>query len=266
MTGPGEGDSLEPWGRQEPEPEYAPPEYPDEPPARRGRTVVMLAIAAVVLAGAGTAIWFFTGGPGHTATPRAAAAATSDPPAPSAPTTGASSGTHPGGPVPTGTSGSAAPSGANSPSAYDVGSCFDEQAGQGAGKVQLNPVPCGGDQSVFVINRVVTNAADCDSGADYHQHGYEVPDVTVGVTYCASLVVPANVCFVLGGTAPIARATCGSSPDVVTVQSIESAPNVTSACADKVNPDVWYYQSPSSGQFACVSRPATPTSAPTTTR
>jgi hypothetical protein len=119
---------------------------------------------------------------------------------------------------------------------------------------------------VFVINDVVASAPDCDTGqsaADYKDHGYEVPDETAQVAYCASLVVPAHDCFVLGGSAAIARATCGSATDVVQVQSIESAPSATTACTDKTNPDVWFYQGPSTGQFACVSRPSS--SATTTT-
>jgi hypothetical protein len=61
--------------------------------------------------------------------------------------------------------------------------------------------------------------------------------------------------FVLGGSAPIATAPCGSGPNVVQVQAIEPAPTVASACTDKIDPDVWFYQSPVSGQYACVSRP-----------
>lgn len=204
------------------------------------RVIAAAAGAAVALAGVGTAIWYFAAGPGHHV-PQVSVAISSNPPAPD-PITGSSD-------LPT------RPLSAANAAAYDIGSCFDEQIGSGPGKVKLNLVPCGGDQSVFVINKVVSAASECD--ADYQRHGYEVPDETVGVVYCAALVVPANQCFVLGGNAPITRAACGSGPDVVTVQSIESAPNVNSACVDTVNPDIWYYQSPSSGQFACVSRPTT---------
>jgi hypothetical protein len=166
----------------------------------------------------------------------------------------------------------APPSSSTSPdtaAAYDVGSCFDEAQGSGPGKVELNVVECGGDQAVFVINKVVDTVSDCDSGSDFKNHGYEVPDETANVAYCASLVVPSNICFTLAAAQPIQRTACGSAPGTVRVLAIESAPNAGAACSDKTNPDVWFYQSPDSGQFACVSRPAanstTPTTEPTVT-
>jgi hypothetical protein len=281
MTGPfpGQGDIPQPWGGRPPEPPFgagqpgADPQQPgyqgygdvqwsdrqsdpafpnpgnggydggygggfDGPPPGRGRVVVIAVVALVVLAGAGTAIWYFAAGPGKSPSPRPVAATSNPPPLPTRQAV-----------EPSG----AAPDGA---AAYDVGSCLDEQQGSGPGRVQLTPVPCGGDQAVFVINKVVDTATACDQGVQYHQHGYEVPDETANVAYCASLVVPANSCFVLGGTAPIARVPCGSDPNAVQVLAIETAPDADSACTDKTNPDVWFYQSPTSGQFACVSRPA----------
>ena len=226
------------------------------PVRRRPRALVPAVIMAVlVLVGAGVGIWWFAFGPGHTVSAQPlAAGGSSAPPPPSRPHAA----------VPSSTLPSAVP---DTSSAYDVGTCFDEAAGSGPGKVELDPVDCGSAQAVFVINKVVSTASDCDSDASvsYGQHGYEVPDETANVTYCASLVVPANDCFTLGGGTPIATAACGSGPNVVQVLSIEPAPNVGSACTDKTDPDVWFYQSPNSGQYACVSRPvvtATPT-APT---
>ncbi len=233
-----------------------------EPPRGPDRKVVIaIATTVVVIVGAGFALWFGVG-PGKTDGTAVAATGSSHP-----------------APVVQPASGSAAPSPSagtppttattpNQSAAYDVGMCFDEVAGLQAGKVELNPVPCGGAEAVFVINDVVASIADCDTGlgaADYHNHGYQVPDETAGVAYCASLVVPADDCFVLGGTSPIVRAACGSAPDVVQVQAIESAPTAATACTDKTNPDVWFYQSPTSGQFACVSRPAATTPTTTTT-
>ncbi|HEX4722085.1 MAG TPA: hypothetical protein VH333_06190 [Pseudonocardiaceae bacterium] len=229
------------------------PDFPSPPPrSRRSRAKVpAIVVAVLVLVGVGAGVWWFAAGPGHRVSPQPIAAPSSPPVRP---------------PVrpPSSTSASR-----DTSSAYDVGTCFDEQAGSAPGKVQLNPVECGDTQAVFVINKVVGVASDCDSDAsvNYSQHGYEVPDETANVTYCASLVVPVNLCFTLGGSVPIAVASCGSGPNVVQVLSIESAPNVGSACTDKTDPDVWFYQSPTSGQYACVSRPvitATPT-APTTT-
>jgi hypothetical protein len=228
--------------------------FPDGDPVRPGRhpaVVPALIVALLVLLGAGGAAWWFTVGPGHKISPQPVAA-----PPPTRPQVRST----PSFPSLTGTPNTAA--------AYDVGTCFDEQAGSGQGTVQLNPVTCGGNQAVFVINKVVATSVDCDSdpNVNYAQHGYEVPDETANVTYCASLVVPDSVCFVLGGGAPIAPAPCGSGANVVQVLAIESAPTVTAACTDKTDPDVWFYQSPTSGQYACVSRPVvTGTPTPPTT-
>ena len=221
---------------------------PESPPAR-GRSpfgLPVIVAVAVVLVGLGVAAWWFAAGPGHRVTPRPVAASGPS----SAPQTRVPF--RPSSTVP------------DTPSAYDVGTCFDEQAGNGPGNVELSPVACGSGRAVFVINKVVAAASDCDADASvsYHQHGYEVPDKTANVTYCASLVVSVNNCFRLGGQSAIAVAPCGSAPNVVQVLSIEPAPNVGSACTDKTDPDVWFYQSPTSGQYACVSRPAT---TPTTT-
>lgn len=277
MTGPfpGQGEIPQPWdGHPPPVPDYSDygvqgpwpdPAYPDPgdddggpfggPPRGPSRKVVAaIAAAVVVVVGAGVALWWFAVGPGHADTPRPVAATNSQPP-PIAPVV------HP-------------PSSSPSPdaaAAYDVGSCFDEAPGIGSGKVELNPVDCGAADAVFVINRVVGTTSECDAGADFRNHGYEVPDETANVAYCASLVVPADDCITLASSRPIARTPCGTGPNVVRVLAIESAPSPATACKDKTDPDVWYYQSPSSGQFACLSRPApagsttAPTTAPPTT-
>lgn len=261
---PGHGEIPKPWDGKppphyrtewdEPEPEfddYGPPMGP--PPRGPNRWVLAgIAAAVVVIVGAGVTLWWFGVGPGS---PNAANAA--DQRATTAPAT---------------TTTPARPATSSVPdtaSAYDVGSCFAEQNGTGPKTVELNPVPCGGNDAVFVINAVEPTTTACDSGpgsADFHDHGYEVPDETANVTYCASLVVPAKACFVLGAGMPIERTSCGSGPDVVQVLAIESAPAAQDACTDKTKPDVWFYQAPDSGQFACVSRPAasTPTSTTTT--
>lgn len=285
MTGPtqGQGDETpQPWGGKPDESRYGTPwderpanpyfADPDEdlppvgmPPRGPNRKVLAgIAGAVVIIVGAGVALWWFAVGPGRDAQP--SAAASGQHPAPQAPVR----------PVPSTSPAQAAPSGTGSPStapppphppaAYDVGMCFDEVAGTSPGTVELNPVACAGSRAVFVINDVVASAPDCDTGqgaADYHNHGYEVPDETANVAYCASLVVPADTCFVLGASAPIARAACGSGPNVVQVTAIEPAANAAGACADKSNPDVWFYQAPTSGRFACVTRPVT---VPTTAR
>jgi hypothetical protein len=277
MTGPnpGQGDDTPPTlGGQPPESRYetgwdeqaAEPYYDDYQTRfaarRRPSRKVLIAIAAavVVVAGAATALFAFGGFPGRSGGRPAAASqrpSSHAAPAPSLSVPPRVTVTTPAG-----------QSNANHAAAYDVGTCFDEVRGAAAGKVELNPVPCGGTEAVFVINDVVASAPDCDTGqgaADYKNHGYEVPDETAQVAYCASLVVPAHECFVLSGTLPIARAACGAAPGVVQVMSIESAPSAATACTDKSNPDVWFYQGVNTGQYACVSRPGAPVSTTTTT-
>jgi hypothetical protein len=255
MTGPfpGQGDETAPNPYYGDADEDLPPI--GQPPRGPNRGVLIaIAAAVVVIVGAGFVLWF-TVGPGKT--PGTPVAATGTQPHPAPPATPNSGSPRP----------SPSATAPNQAAAYDVGMCFNEVAdARTGGGVELNPVACGGNDAVFVINDVVASIADCDTGqgaADYHDHGYQVPDETAGVAYCASLVVPTSDCFVLGGTSPIARAACGSAPNVVQVQAIEPAPSAATACTDKPNPDIWFYQSPTSGQFACVSRP-TATTAPTT--
>jgi hypothetical protein len=260
MSDPDYGQS--PWGGYQgdehfPDMEYGGGLYRPRRRMPRGSVVAGAAAVVVVVLG-GLGIWWLGGGPGTssvTGSPTSAAMSRTS----AAPTTGTS---------PRSTSPTSEPATQlttpTSPAAYDVGSCFDETTGTAPGRVELNPVACGSDQSVFVINKIVTKAADCDVGTDYHEHGYEVPDVTANVAYCAALVVPASMCFVLGGGQPVARAACGSGPYVVEVLAVESASDVRHACADKTNPDVWYFQSATSGQYACVSRPAANPSGSTT--
>lgn len=256
---PGRGEIPKPWdGRPparyrtpdvnyDPDPPFVDQSDYDDPmgsppdgPSRRMLAGIAAAVTVVVLAG--LALWWFSAGPGRTVTAAAVAVTSSrkPPPATTAPV-----------------------STTDTASAYDVGSCFDEANSVSPG-VELDEVPCAGNDAVFIINAVVPDTATCDTGAgspDYKDHGYTVPDETAGVAYCASLVVPTDQCFVYTQGQPIERAACGSGPDVVRVLAIESAPNVADACPDKPNPDVWYYQSPTSGQYACVSRP-TATSGP----
>lgn len=266
----GPGDIPKPWdgrppahyGQQwhrDPDPPYVdqrdfgPPIGGPPPKGPSRRALAGIAAAVVVVLAAVFALWWFSAGPGRSTAAH-----------PVSPTST---------PVPTRNNATPPPSvdTPDSAAAYDVGSCFDEQNSTGSG-VELNPVPCASADSVFVINAVVPNVSACDGGdgaADYKDHGYEVPDQTANVAYCASLVVPTNECFSLAANQPIERATCGSGPGVVQVLAIESAPSATAACTDKQNPDVWFYQSPDSGQYACVSRPpgtsgitpTTPTSA-----
>jgi hypothetical protein len=141
------------------------------------------------------------------------------------------------------------------PGAFTVGTCVTEPTRDTG--VQSVPVPCSGEQAVLEINQVVEQASDCSAGADYAEHGFELVDSDAHVSYCLSLVVPAGQCFVFSNdnSTPFQRANCGSAPNAVRVLSVESSPNVETACVDQTSPDIWFYSSPSSGQYACVSRP-----------
>ena len=197
----------------------------------RGRIIVTIVCAAVVLVGAAASVWWFSGR-NNAPTPHAA------PPV--------STPRHTTTPKPKPTPDT---------SAYTVGTCLDESANPNTGGLQLKMVPCGAPEAVLVISEVVHQYDDCQQGADYVNHGFVLPDELANVDYCASLVVPANQCFAFStdNSKPIQRATCGSAADVVRVESVENATSVADACKDQTTPDVWYYQSPTSGQFACVS-------------
>jgi hypothetical protein len=222
MTPPVPGQEHEPWQTES---------YQSEPGSGPGRLVVTIAAAAVVLVGAAASVWWFSGRhdlPGHpVAAPVSTPRHTSKPRSTTTPDT----------------------------TAYGVGTCLTEPLDPASGGLELNPVPCDGALSVLIINQVVAQYDDCQQGADYVNHGFVLSDEVSNVDYCVSLVVPANQCFAFStdNSKPIQRATCGSAPDVVRVESVESAASVNAACTDQTQPDIWYYQSPTSGQYACVS-------------
>jgi hypothetical protein len=198
----------------------------------RGRLIVTIAAAVVVLVGAAGSVWWFSGRDNQPNN-RTAAPPVSTPRRTPKPR----------------------PTTAPDTSAYGVGTCLTEPIDPSTGGVELNPVPCTGDAAVLIVNQVVTDYNDCQSGADYVNHGFILPDEVASVSYCVSLVVPANQCFEFStdNSKPIQRATCGSAPNVVRVESVEPAASVGDACKDQTAPDIWYYQSPTSGQYACVS-------------
>jgi hypothetical protein len=229
-----------------PVPPHAPENRQAEPRelGSRARIVVTIVSAVVVLVGAAASVWWFSGRDNqsnqHAAPPPVST--------PKRTTT----------PKPT-------PDNA----AYTVGTCLSEPTDPNSGGLEIKPVSCGGQQAVLIINQVVHDYPDCQQSADYVNHGFILSDEVAGVDYCASLVVPTNQCFAFStdNSKPIQRATCGSAPDVVRVESVESAGAVTDACKDQTAPDIWYFQSPTSGQFACVTPlppDQAPSSAPTT--
>ncbi|HEX3781892.1 MAG TPA: hypothetical protein VHX38_19685 [Pseudonocardiaceae bacterium] len=217
-------DEPEPAGRPEPP---APPSYD----SGRGRLITTILAAVVVLVGAAASVWWFSGRntSGHQVSAPPSRTTQRRPPR-SAPTTPDNS-------------------------AYGVGTCLDEPLDPATSGLELQPVSCAGDEAVLMVNQVVTQYSDCEAGADYVDHGYILPDIAANVTYCVSLVVPTNQCFEFStnNSQPIQRAVCGSAPNVVQVESIEPATSAGAACSDKTAPDIWFYQSPTSGQFACVS-------------
>lgn len=197
----------------------------------RGHLVVTIVAALVVLVGAAGSVWWFSGRNTPSNHPVAA------PPPPS---------TIRHTPRPTPTPDNAA---------YGVGTCLTEPIDPDSGGLELDPVSCDGDVAVLVINQVVTDYNDCQQGADYINHGFILNDKVANVFYCASLVVQTNQCFEFStnNSTPIQRADCGSAANVVKVNSVEPAASVSQACTDLTAPDIWYFQSPTSGQFACVS-------------
>lgn len=217
------------------------------PPRRRGSMIAAIAAAVVVIAGAvvGVVLWLGSGskapGGGHAiATP---------PPASS----GALPTQFPGVPA-SGASGATGSNGSPGSPAWSIGACFAEQGA--VGNITLSQVPCQGDQAVFVINAVIPMSSQCPGGSNYR--GDVIGDRDAKVNYCVSLVVPAGQCFVYddqskaGNAQVVQRTSCGGAQYVVQVQSIERATDPNSACANVSNADIWYYQSPTSGQFACV--------------
>jgi hypothetical protein len=238
MTSPVPGQEQQPWETQS---------RPQEPPREQGSdrnrlVIVSIAAAAVVLLGTVASVWWFSG--------------RSNPPSPAHAAPPVSMPRHTTKPKPD-----------NSP--YGVGTCLDEPADPNTGGLELTPVPCAGSSSVLIVNEVVKDYNDCAQGADYVNHGFVLSDEVANVDYCVSLVVPANQCFAFSNdnSKPIARAACGSAANVVRVEAVETAASVTAACTDQQQPqDVWYYQSPNSGQFACVTPlPPTGSEPPTTT-
>lgn len=206
------------------------PAEPSGQPSNRSRIIVTIVAAAVVLIGAAASVWWFSG---RDTQPNQHVTA---PPA--------STPRHTSKPRPTPDS-----------SAYRVGTCLDEPVDPKSGGLELTPVPCAGNSAVLMVNQVVKNYNDCQRGADYVNHGFILSDEVANVDYCVSLVVPANQCFAFStdNSKPIQRAACGSAANVVRVEAVEPAASVTAACKDQTAPDVWYYQSSTSGQYACVS-------------
>ncbi|HEX7659692.1 MAG TPA: hypothetical protein VF444_09440 [Pseudonocardiaceae bacterium] len=228
--------------------------YPVMPPPRRKGPFIAAVIAAMVLVGGGAAgvtIWLGSNGRpsgGHvvttpTTTPTASGTLPTQFPGTSAGGFGSASAT-----APTDT---ASPSGST---AWTVGTCFYEKGT--VGNVSLSPVACDSDQAVFVINSVISPTSDCPDDANYN--GDVIGDQAADAYYCVSLAVPAGQCFVYddqsdgANTQVVRRTDCGGGAYVVRVQSVEAAGDSDSACQDVPDVDVWSYQSPTSGKYACV--------------
>lgn len=258
FSGEGQGQQLwdgQPTGASNEDGGYL-PQYPPTPPggarfpgldhavsheeAERERSakekkaslLIMAVIAAILVVGGGVAaVWLFGGGEGAQVVSASQAPASTN------------------------------PYSNNGPKAsYAAGTCLYEQQPQGQPNhpgVFLVPVQCGSPASVLTISAVVNSAAACAKAADYTHHGFVLSDQDAHVAYCLSLVVPVDQCFTFrdDNSKPIQRVACGSSPTAVRVLAIEAGTDVNAVCADRQPPpDVWFYQSPTSGQFACVSK------------
>ena len=122
---------------------------------------------------------------------------------------------------------------------------------------------CTSDKSALQINLVIPRQNKCADADDYDSYGDTWYDDKLSLRYCASLSVPKGQCVQLdlNDTGLVQRAACAGAtapsgaPKTATYQVIDivSAADVKTAC-DKVpaTDDIWYYQSPKSGQFACL--------------
>jgi hypothetical protein len=125
-------------------------------------------------------------------------------------------------------------------------------------------VSCTSDKAALQINLVIPQQQKCSDTDPYDSYGDGWYDGKLALRYCASLSVPKGQCVQLDldDTGFVERASCTSTtplasgaPNAKTYQvtDIVSSANAKTAC-DKVpaTDDVWFYQSPKSGQFACL--------------
>jgi hypothetical protein len=127
-------------------------------------------------------------------------------------------------------------------------------------------VSCTSDKAALQINLVIPQKEKCADTDAYDSYGDGWYDGKLALRYCASLMVPKGQCVQLDldGTGFVERAACTSTaplasgaPNAKTYQvtDVVSSADAKTAC-DKVpnTDDVWFYQSPKSGQFACLKR------------
>ena len=226
MTGPYQPGS---WG---------PPPMPPAPPPRRSQrgAVIGTVIGVVLMLGLGT--WAVVG---IISSRHSAAAGASD-------TSG----------KPARTSTTRAPRSSNTNSAqYNTNDCVWLDV------TSSHLTTCTSDKSALQINLVIPRQNKCEDADDYDSFGDTWYDDKLSLRYCASLSVPKGQCVQLdlNDTGLVERAACtavaapNDAPKTKTYQvmDIVSTANAKTAC-DKVpaTDDVWFYQSPKSGQFACL--------------
>ncbi|GAA3438738.1 hypothetical protein [Kutzneria kofuensis] len=127
-------------------------------------------------------------------------------------------------------------------------------------------VSCTSDKAALQINLVIPQKDKCNDVDAYDSYGDSWFDGKLALRYCASLSVPKGQCVQLDldDTGLVERASCTSTkplaagaPNAKTYQvtDIVTSTNPKTAC-DKVagTDDVWFHQSPKSGQFACLKR------------
>lgn len=122
---------------------------------------------------------------------------------------------------------------------------------------------CTSDKSALQINLVIPRSNKCQDADEYDTYGDTWYDDKLSLRYCASLSVPKGQCVQLdlNDTGLVERVACTETtapkdaPKTETFQvaDVVSTTDPKTAC-DKVpaTDDVWYYQSPKSGQFACL--------------
>ena len=124
-------------------------------------------------------------------------------------------------------------------------------------------VSCTSDKAALQINLVIPQTQKCSESDAYDSYGDSWYDGKLSLRYCASLTVPKGQCVQLDldDTGLVKRADCTAAsgatwaPNAKTYQvtDVVSGTSPKTAC-DKVpaTDDVWFYQSPKSGQFACL--------------
>ena len=125
-------------------------------------------------------------------------------------------------------------------------------------------VSCTSDKAALQIDLVIPQKDKCSAADEYDSYGDTWYDDDLSLRYCASLNVPKGQCVRtdLNDTGLVERVSCtaastttSGAPKAKTYQVVDvvTSTNGKTACdALPDTDDVWFYQSPKSGQFACL--------------